>query len=117
MSSTTRAIRGAIQVSANTHEDIAQATVTLVDAVMGKNGLESTDVEALFFTMTSDLTANIPPLAIVERGSVDAPCLCSAEPRWDGEMPRVIRLMALVHKGRDEALEHVYLNGTAPTRP
>lgn len=112
-----RAIRGAIGVAENAHEEIAHATVTLVEAVLRRNALEPSDVEALIFTMTPDLTANIPPLVLSEKGVLDVPCLCTAEPHWDGEMPRVIRLMAFVHRERTTPVEHVYLNGAAPTRP
>ncbi|GGZ18687.1 chorismate mutase [Streptomyces nitrosporeus] len=112
-----RAIRGAVQVAADTHEEIEKATVALVREVLRKNGLDADGIEALFFTVTPDLTANIPPLALVEEGSFQVPSLCAAEPRWDGEMPRVIRVMAFVRKDRGEPIEHVYLNGTAATRP
>ncbi|MFD3496971.1 chorismate mutase [Streptomyces sp. NPDC058676] len=117
MYSTVRAVRGAIRSDANTREAIARATVDLVDGVLQKNDLRPEDIEALMFTMTSDLTADIPPLVLAEQGVLDVPCLCAAEPRWDGEMPRVIRVMAFVRKGPDQPLEHVYLSGAAPTRP
>lgn len=114
---TVRAVRGAVRPDANTREAIARATVDLVDAVLRKNGLRPADVEALMFTMTPDLTADIPPLVLAEQGVLDVPCLCAAEPRWDGEMPRVIRMMAFVRSGREHTLKPVYLGGAAPTRP
>ncbi|MCS0602956.1 chorismate mutase [Streptomyces sp. LP11] len=117
MSGTVRAVRGATGVRADTRQDIRTATEDLVRELLGHNGLAAADVEALFFTVTPDLTADIPPLVLQERGVLNVPCLCSAEPRWDGEMPRVIRVMALVHADRDASLEPVYLSGAAATRP
>jgi chorismate mutase len=114
---TVRAVRGAVRPDANTREAIARATVDLVDAVLRKNGLRPADVEALMFTMTPDLTADIPPLVLAEQGVLDVPCLCAAEPRWDGEMPRVIRMMAFVRSVPEQTLEPVYLGGAAPSRP
>ncbi|MEV6078389.1 chorismate mutase [Streptomyces sp. NPDC052069] len=113
----TRAIRGGVRVDANTREAIASATIALVGAVMERNGLRPDDIEALIFTMTADLTADIPPLVIAEQGVLDAPCLCMAEPRWDGEMPYVIRVLVFARRDRDEPVEHVYLAGASAARP
>lgn len=112
-----RAIRGGIGVSENSPESIRQATLILIDAVISENHIDKSDVECLWFTVTSDLTADIPPLALREKGSIDVPALCAVEADWDGGAPRTIRVLALVRLPEGAVVQHVYLEGASRDRP
>ncbi|KER05052.1 chorismate mutase [Photorhabdus temperata] len=113
-----RAIRGAVQVAADTPELIAKGTVEMVSQVIASNDLHHTDLISIFFTVTPDLTSELPPLAVQEAGWVQIPMLCAAELHSQRMIPRVIRMLAHVHwrKQRSEP-SNVYLPGTTPARP
>jgi chorismate mutase len=112
-----RAIRGAVQVSANDRAAVLDATTELVSEVMARNGLVTADVISVVFTATPDLTAEFPALAARRLGFADVPLLCAAEISVAGAMPRVVRLLMHVETGKPRsALAHVYLRGAAALR-
>lgn len=112
------AIRGAVQVPADTPEQIARATVTLLEKMVTDNRLKRADLISLMFTMTPDLRSELPPLAARAAGWSDVPMLCAAELPTSMMIPRVIRVLAHTdwHTRRYRP-RHIYLAGTAPTRP
>jgi len=112
-----RAIRGAVQVSANARAAILEATTELVTAVMSRNDLTTDDVISVLFTVTPDLTAEFPALAARKLGFHDVPLICATEIPVPGAMPRVVRLMAHVETARSRSeIQHVYLRGAAALR-
>jgi chorismate mutase len=112
-----RAIRGAIQVSANERADILDGTTELVTEVMTRNGLVTDDVISVLFTATPDLTAEFPALAARKIGFDDVPLLCASELDVPSAMPRVVRLLMHVETDKPRsAVEHVYLRGAAALR-
>ncbi|MEY9212380.1 chorismate mutase [Thermobifida halotolerans] len=117
MSGTLRAVRGGTGVGGDTREAVAEATVRLVRELVDANRLAPADVECLWFTVTPDLTAEIPPLALRESRLLDVPMLCAAEPDWDGQAPHTIRVMALARLDGRREPRHVYLEGAGPQRP
>ncbi len=56
-------IRGATTADANTSAAILDATEELMKQLVAANGLVEDDVAAVFFTMTTDLTADFPATA------------------------------------------------------
>jgi len=74
-----RAIRGAVQVSANERAAILEATSELVTEVMTRNQLTPADVISVVFSATADLNAEFPALAARKLGFQDVPLLCCAE--------------------------------------
>ena len=63
-----RGIRGATTVAANTPEAIIDAATELLIAIMEANNVIADDVSSVFFTTTSDLTAEFPALAARKMG-------------------------------------------------
>ncbi|MEU4427948.1 chorismate mutase [Actinoplanes sp. NPDC024001] len=115
---TVHAIRGAVQVSADDRSRILEATTELVTAVMTRNSLVSDDVVSMLFTMTPDLTAEFPALAVRKAGLYDVPLLCAVEIAVPDSMPRVVRLLAHVDVDRGRSgIRHVYLDGAEALRP
>ncbi|SHK49452.1 chorismate mutase [Pseudonocardia thermophila] len=114
---TVRAIRGAIQVDADTREDILAGAAELVTAVLERNDLTSDDIISILFTATPDLTAEFPAYAARLLGLTDVPLMCACEIAVPGAMPRVLRLLAHVDTPRPRAeIRHVYLRGAAALR-
>ncbi|MFI6388470.1 chorismate mutase [Nonomuraea sp. NPDC050540] len=112
-----RAIRGAIQVGANTRDAIIEATTELVSTLMERNRLSTDDVISVLFTATPDLTAEFPALAARKLGFHDVPLICCTEIDVPGALPRVVRLMAHVETDRPRgAISHVYLRGAVALR-
>ncbi|GAB4579835.1 MAG: chorismate mutase [Anaerolineales bacterium] len=116
---TTRGIRGAIQISEDTPENILTATRELLYAMLEANpALYAEDVASIFFTVTHDLNAAHPALAARQIGWVEVPLLCAQEIPVPGSMPRVIRV--LMHWNTDlpqRDIHHVYLGNAAALRP
>ncbi|PQQ37011.1 chorismate mutase [Photorhabdus laumondii] len=113
-----RAIRGAVQVVADTPELIAKGTVEMVSEIIASNGLHHTDLISIFFTITPDLTSELPPLAVQEAGWTQIPMLCAAELHSQVMIPRVIRMLAHVHWTKQNSEPcNIYLPGTTPVRP
>jgi chorismate mutase len=112
-----RAIRGAIQIDADTREDVLEGSAELVTAVLERNRLSADDIISILFTATPDLTAEFPAYAARLLGLTDVPLMCASEIAVPGAMPRVLRLLAHVETdlGRVD-VRHVYLRGAAALR-
>jgi chorismate mutase len=112
-----RAVRGAIQVEADDRDLILEAVAELVQTVIDRNGLATTELVSLIFTATPDLTAEFPAYAARQAGLTDVPMLSATEIDVPGAMPRVVRLLAHVETARPRSeLRHVYLRGAAQLR-
>lgn len=112
-----RAVRGAIQVDADTREAILDGSAELVTAVLERNALTSEDIISIVFTATPDLTAEFPAHAARLLGLTDVPLLCTTEIAVPGALPRTLRLLAHVETERPRGdVRHVYLRGAATLR-
>lgn len=111
-------LRGATTADANTKSAIIGATTELLRELIAVNGLAENDVAAVFFTVTRDLTAEFPPVALrVHMGWEHTALMTSQEIPVPGAHEKVIRVMMLVNtdRGKDE-LVHVYLKGAKDLR-
>ena len=112
-----RAIRGAIQVPANTATDIAAGVQELIAAILKANELDPSDVISVFFTSTLDLDAAFPAAACREMGFANVPLIGSVEVAVPGALDRTVRAMLHVETGRaPEEITHIYLHGAASLR-
>jgi len=112
-----RAIRGAVQVPANTAADIAAGVQELVSAILEANQLTPADVISVFFTSTVDLSAAFPAAACREMGFANVPLIGSVEVDVPGALDRTIRAMFHVETARTpEQISHIYLHGAAALR-
>lgn len=119
----TRAVRGAIQVAADSREAIHEAGARLVRAVLEANGLAESDLVSLVFSLTADLASGNPATGLRGAGFAEVPLFCVQEARVEGSMPRVVRLLATfeapaswIAAGRTRG-EAVYLEGARALRP
>ena len=109
-----RAIRGAIQVGANTPEEIASGVKELLPAILQANSITAEEVISVILTCTPDLNAAFPAAYAREIGFGAVPLLCAVEMDVPGGMPLVIRVM--LHAELKEGANHVYLRGAAALR-
>ncbi|MGL5384410.1 MAG: chorismate mutase [Serratia sp. (in: enterobacteria)] len=113
-----RAIRGAVQIAFDTPELIASGTSALITQLITRNGLRHSDLISFIFTVTPDLSSELPPLAAQEAGWGGVPMLCAAELPTQIMIPRVIRLLVHVNwRRRHGEPHHIYLPGTTAVRP
>ena len=112
-----RAIRGAIQVEANTPESIAAGTKELLAEILQANSLTPSSVISVILTATPDLNAAFPAAAAREVGFEAVPLLCAVEIDVPGALPRTIRAMAQVETDlASTEISHIYLHGAKALR-
>jgi chorismate mutase len=112
-----RAIRGAVQVEANTAQAIASGTKELLSEILKANNLEVASVISVLLTATPDLTAAFPAAAAREVGFESTPLLCAVEIDVAGALPRVVRAMATVETELSmKEISHIYLGGAKALR-
>ncbi len=112
-----RAVRGATHLSADDAEEMRQAVVELVGAMLERNGLGTGDLISIIFTSTPDLVSAFPAAAARALDIGDVPLMCAQELDVTGAMSRVVRVMA--HVDTDLArpdVTHVYLRGAEALR-
>lgn len=112
-----RAIRGAIQVEANTAEAISAGTKELLAEILRANELAVDQVISVLLTATPDLNAAFPAAAAREVGFEATPLLCAVEIDVQGALARVVRAMVTVESERKAAeIAHIYLAGAKALR-
>lgn len=116
-----RGIRGATTVDENSPEAIVGATRELLDTLVSKNAIAGSDIAAVWFTTTRDLTAEFPAVAARRMGWGEVPMLCGHEMDvpvdHSGSVARCIRVLVLVNTDRAPAdLRFVYLRGASHLR-
>lgn len=112
-----RAIRGAIQVEANSPESISAGTRELLLAVLEANQLSVDQVISVLLTATPDLNAAFPAAAAREVGFESTPLLCAVEIDVPGALERVVRAMFTVETDREmKEISHIYLGGAKVLR-
>lgn len=112
-----RAIRGAIQVEANSAESVTTGTQELIREILAANSLTPADFISILFTASPDLTAAFPASAARDLGFGAVPLICSVEIDVPGALARTIRLMAHVETSlRAEEIAHIYLHGAKSLR-
>ena len=112
-----RAIRGAIQVDANTVEEIHAGVKQLLAEIMAANDLSASDVISVIFTATPDLNADFPAAAAREIGFGAVPLICASEINVPGALPGVIRVMLHCNtRAKNDEISHIYLKGAVALR-
>ena len=113
-----RGIRGATTATANTAEDILEATTELVVALARLNELVPEDIASVVFTTTTDLDATFPALAARAVGWTEVPLLCGHEMAVPGALGHAVRILLHVNTTRTAAeIRHAYLKGARQLRP
>lgn len=113
-----RGVRGAVSVPHDDKETIWRCTTEMVRAAMERNGIQASDIAAILFSITPDITAAFPATAARQMGLDRVPLLDFASPAIAGAMTRVIRMMILWNTSvSQDRIQHVYLGEAARLRP
>ena len=87
------AIRGATTVNSNNKEEILK-NFKLIEAIILKNNLKTDEIVSMCFTMTKDLDAVYPAVAVREILDIhDIPMLNYEEKYIQGSLNKCIRVM------------------------
>jgi chorismate mutase len=113
-----RGVRGAVQVTENSRAAILEATRELLTQIVTLNNVTVEDVASVFFTTTTDLTAEYPALAARQLGWLDVALMCSHEMSVPNALPRVVRVLLHWNTAQPpSAIRHVYIRGAEVLRP
>jgi len=116
---TTRGIRGATTVDANAADGIKERTLELLGILIASNGLRPEDVASAIFTVTADLDAEFPALAVRSLpGWEEVPLLCTREIAVPGSLARCLRVLLHWNTDRSQSeVRHAFLRGARGLRP
>lgn len=113
-----KAIRGAHTAEANTAEAIRSCTLEMLETIMKENHLTTNEIVNATFTATGDLDAAYPAKFARELPGWDqVPLFCVQEMHVVGSLSSCIRVMLLVERDKDTAVQHVYLGEAVRLRP
>lgn len=114
-----RGVRGATTVASNDAGEIVARTEELLSRMVAENGIRPDDVASAVFTVTEDLDAEFPAVAVrALAGWGDVPLLCTREIPVPGSLGRCVRI--LLHWNADVRatdVRHVFLRGARELRP
>jgi chorismate mutase len=115
----TRGIRGATTVEANAAGDIRERTLELLEVLVAGNGIRPEDLASATFTVTEDLDAEFPALAVRSLpGWQDVPLLCAREIPVAGSLARCVRVLLHWNTDRQQReVRHAFLRGARSLRP
>ena len=112
-----RALRGATTVDSDTAEQVRERTISLLEQMVERNGVDHDDIISVLFTATDDIHSIFPATAARDIGFGDIPLICARELDIEGSLPRVVRVMAHVETDRARSeVAHVYLRGAEVLR-
>ena len=106
------AIRGATTVTSNNKEEILKETSKLIETIILKNELNNEDIISMCFTMTKDLDAVYPAVAVRQILDIhDIPMLNYEEKHIQGSLIKCIRVMMYINTEKNRCdIKHIYLN-------
>jgi chorismate mutase len=114
-----RGVRGATTVAGNEAGLIVARTEELLARLVEENGIVPGDLASALFTVTDDLDADFPAVALRSlEGWADVPLLCAREIPVPGSLGRCVRILLHWNTDRSPAdVRHVFLRGARELRP
>tara|TARA_B100001989_G_scaffold32236_1_gene19209 strand:+ start:556 stop:927 length:372 start_codon:yes stop_codon:yes gene_type:complete len=111
-------IRGATTASGNTVEEIEDAVVELIDALILRNNLTKTNLLSITFTATKDLDACFPASVARKCVGLDSVAFLDCQQMYvPNDVDFCIRIMAQVLLPSNNSVKHTYLRGASKLRP
>lgn len=116
---TTRGVRGATTVDGNDAAGIRERTLELLGILVEQNRIRPQDIASAIFTVTEDLDAEFPALAVRSLpGWEEVPLLCAREIPVPGSLGHCIRVLLLWNTEEpQESVRHAFLRGARGLRP
>ena len=115
----TRGVRGATTVARNEAQAIVERTHELVRMLIEANGIAPADLASAIFTVSADLDAEFPALAVrALPGWDEVPLLCSREIPVPSSLGHCVRVLLLWNTERLQGqIRHAFLRGARELRP
>ena len=111
-------IRGATTASGNSINEIEDAVVELIDALISRNNLNKTNIVSITFTATKDLDACFPASVARKCNGLDSVSFLDCQQMYvNNDIEFCIRLMAQVLLPDNTPVKHTYLRGASKLRP
>ena len=111
-------IRGATTASGNSVEEIENAVVELIDALILRNNLIKTNLLSITFTATKDLDACFPASVARKFIGLDSVAFLDCQQMYvPKDVDFCIRIMAQVLLPSNNSVKHPYLRGASKLRP
>lgn len=113
-----RGVRGAT-TTVNDRSAVVGATLELLEHLIRRNDLRSSDVAYVLFTVTPELDAAFPASALrLGLGWEEVPVVCAREIPVPGALPNCIRVLLVWNTSRTQSeVRHAYLHGARALRP
>jgi chorismate mutase len=114
-----RGVRGATTVAGNEAAAIVERTRELLRILVDSNGIEPADLASAVFTVTEDLDAEFPAVAVRGlAGWAEVPLLCAREAPVPGSLGRCVRVLLHWNTDRPQSdVRHAFLRGARELRP
>ena len=114
-----RALRGAVNLTEDTPDEISRQVERLLREAIDRNGISQEDLISVIFTATSDIRSAFPATQARKiLGLGDVPLLCAKELEVEGSQPSVIRVLIHFYTDLSRAeVRHIYLGAAAKLRP
>jgi chorismate mutase len=114
-----RGVRGATTVGGNDAAAIVERTRELLRILVESNGIEPADLASAVFTVTEDLDAEFPAVAVRGlAGWSEVPLLCAREAPVPGSLGRCVRVLLHWNTDRPQSqVRHAFLRGARELRP
>ena len=110
-------IRGATTASGNTPEEIEEAVVELIDALISRNNLIKTNLLSITFSVTRDLNACFPASIARKCSGLDSVAFLDCQQMHvPNDINHCIRLMAQALLPENTIINHPYLRGASKLR-
>jgi chorismate mutase len=115
----TRGIRGATTVARNDAASVVERTLELLTVLIEANGLRPEELTCAIFTVTEDLDAEFPAIAVRSLpGWDEVPLLCSREIPVPGSLSRCVRVLLHWNTAKAQGeVRHAFLRGARELRP
>lgn len=111
------AVRGAIGVDQDSHEDICGAVQLLIPEICRRNGISEDDLVSIIFSQTEDLRAANPAACLRRIGYAAVPLFCTREPEYPDSLPRILRTLVTFRSSEGRSPIPVYEGRAASLRP
>ena len=110
-------IRGATTASGNSAEEIEDAVVELIDALIARNNLPKSNLLSITFTATKDLDACFPASIARKCNGLDSVAFLDCQQMHVADdLNFCIRIMAQVSIPLNSTEKHPYLRGASKLR-
>jgi chorismate mutase len=115
----TRGVRGATTVDRNDAAAVRERTGELLRLLVASNGILPEDVASVLFTVTPDVDAEFPALAVRSMtGWEEVPLLCAREIPVPGALGGCIRVLLMWNTDRSQSeVRHAFVRGARALRP